>query len=345
MRGRITHDLSALHRHYGPIVRICPDEVSFTSPSAWSDILQPKPGSPHFTKHPAWYAPLPGLPPGLVLATSPDQHASMRRFLAPAFSPRALKAQEPVIGAYVDLLLTRLRALVGTEVDVVPWFNYLTFDIVGDLGFGQSFGCLESNAYHAWITLILETSKAIVFVGTARFYPWLFAGLMWLVPERALKAQREHTGYVVGCIERRLGMEGGKADMLGWVLGQKKEGEDVDVMGLSSLFQEVVVAGSETTSMALSAAVSLLVQDEEKMGVLVREVRGAFGNEEEITADAVRGLSYLNAVLQETLRVAPPFPWLPSRVVPAGGGMVCGVWLPEGVSSALNPMLRFLGDD
>ncbi|KAK0735932.1 cytochrome P450 [Schizothecium vesticola] len=231
MRGRITHDLAALHRRHGPIVRITPDEVSFTDPSAWSDILQPKPGGRHFTKHPS-------CPPG----------------------------QEPVIRAYVDLLLTRLRGLAGAEVDVVPWFNYLTFDIVGDLGFGRSFGCLESSAYHAWIALILDTSKAIVFVGSARFYPYLFAALMWLVPEKALKAQREHTQYVVDCIERRLGMEGERPDMLGQV--------GLDVLGLSSLFQEVVIAGSETTAMALSAAVSLLVQDEEKMGVLVREVRG-----------------------------------------------------------------------
>ncbi|KAK0752828.1 cytochrome P450 [Schizothecium vesticola] len=332
MRGRITHDLAALHRRHGPIVRITPDEVSFTDPSAWSDILQPKPGGRHFTKHPSWYGPLPGLPPGLVLATSPDQHAAMRRYLSPAFSARALRAQEPVIRAYVDLLLTRLRGLAGAEVDVVPWFNYLTFDIVGDLGFGRSFGCLESSAYHAWIALILDTSKAIVFVGSARFYPYLFAALMWLVPEKALKAQREHTQYVVDCIERRLGMEGERPDMLGQVVGKEKKGKGkgLDVLGLSSLFQEVVIAGSETTAMALSAAVSLLVQDEEKMGVLVREVRGG-----EITADATRELPYLNAVLQETLRVAPPFPWLPSRVVPEGGGTVCGVWLPGGTAVSI----------
>ena len=134
--------------------------------------------------------------------------------------------------------------------------------------------------YHAWIALILGTSKAIVFVGSARFYPYLFAALMWHVPEKTLKAQREHTQYVVDCIERWLGMDRERPDMLGQVVGKEKEGEGkwLDVLGLSSLAQEVVIFGRETTAMALSAAVSLLVQDEEKMGVLVREVSGVFRN-------------------------------------------------------------------
>jgi hypothetical protein len=40
--GRIAQDLAALRRTYGPIGRITPDEVSFTGPSAWGAILQPK---------------------------------------------------------------------------------------------------------------------------------------------------------------------------------------------------------------------------------------------------------------------------------------------------------------
>ncbi|KAK1831493.1 putative sterigmatocystin biosynthesis P450 monooxygenase stcF [Podospora conica] len=333
MRGRITQDAAALHRQYGPIVRISPDDVSFTDPAAWSDILQPKPGAPHFLKQPTWIAPLPGLPPGVVITSDPDHHASMRRYLSPAFSPRALRAQEPVIGEYVELLLSRLRALAGTEVDIVPWFNYLTFDVIGDLAFGKSFGCLESSAYHSWIALILDTSKAIVFAGAARFYPYLFAALMRLVPASVLKAQKDHLQYVIDCLEKRLAMEGQRPDMLAHVIGQKNM--ELDMLGLCSLFQEVVIAGSETTAMAMSTAVSFLVQDEAKMGVLVREIRGAFKNEEDITVDGLRELPYLNAVLQETLRVAPPFPWLPSRVVPEGGGTVCGVWLPGGTGVSI----------
>jgi len=43
-------------------------------------------------------------------------------------------------------------------------------------------------------------------------------------------------------------------------------------------------------------------------------------------------LPYLSAVIEEGLRMAPPVPSGLPRVVPADGGMVCGEWLPGGVS-------------
>lgn len=39
---------------------------------------------------------------------------------------------------------------------------------------------------------------------------------------------------------------------------------------------------------------------------------------------------YLNAVIEEGLRVAPPFPAGLPRVVPLGGDTVCGEWLEAG---------------
>ncbi len=40
---------------------------------------------------------------------------------------------------------------------------------------------------------------------------------------------------------------------------------------------------------------------------------------------------YLNAVIEEGLRIAPPFPAGLPRVVPPGGDTVCGEWLEAGV--------------
>ncbi|KAL4962145.1 uncharacterized protein BDV14DRAFT_203122 [Aspergillus stella-maris] len=37
------------------------------------------------------------------------------------------------------------RSNKSAKVDMTPWFNYTTFDIFGDLGFGESFDCLEHS--------------------------------------------------------------------------------------------------------------------------------------------------------------------------------------------------------
>lgn len=59
---------------------------------------------------------------------------------------------------YVNLLLKQLHqessnSGSGVEkkaLNIEAWYNYATFDLVGDLVFGQSFGCLEGSDYHPW---------------------------------------------------------------------------------------------------------------------------------------------------------------------------------------------------
>jgi hypothetical protein len=37
--------------------------------------------------------------------------------------------------------------------------NFTTFDIIGDLAFGEPFGCLKNEKFHDWVALIFETIK------------------------------------------------------------------------------------------------------------------------------------------------------------------------------------------
>ena len=39
------------------------------------------------------------------------------------------------------------------------WFNWTTFDIIGNLSFGCDFGCLENAAYVPSIRMITDTVK------------------------------------------------------------------------------------------------------------------------------------------------------------------------------------------
>jgi cytochrome P450 len=120
----------------------------------------------------------------------------MRRLLNPGFTEHALKSQESIVQRYVELLMQRLRehaevSGTGTEegamLDIAPWFNYTTFDIFGDLGFGESFKCLEHSRYHPWIALVFNSVKAASFVISARFYPLIDWLLMKCIPDSISK--------------------------------------------------------------------------------------------------------------------------------------------------------------
>jgi len=354
LRGTIVHDFEKLHRRYGPILRIAPDEVTFAHPDAWDDIFVAHPGRPQFLKDPTWWARGPGEPNSLISAIDVDEHAGIRKMLSPGFTPRALRQQEPFVQRYVNLLIDRLRGVVasgddpsstdkkrgvhwetGVEVDMTPWFNFTTFDIFGDLGFGESFECLENSRYHPWIALLFNSVKAASFVSAARFYPVLIFVLTKIIPPSLKKMARKHYLQIAEKVDRRMNYELERPDIMSHVIaqGDKKEGLSDGV--IKATFQVLTTAGSETTATALSGTLNYLINEPEKLKELVKEIRGRFGSAEEITIDSVRGCEYLNACLHEGLRLCPPIPWVLPRLVPKGGATVCGVWLPEGVSLPL----------
>lgn len=96
-----------------------------------------------FEKWDRFYRPVDDVPVDIVSAGR-DEHAALRRTLAAGFSERSLRAQEGMIGGYVDLLIRRLGERCGGgkgkggEVDLMAWFNYTTFDVIGDLAFGEA---------------------------------------------------------------------------------------------------------------------------------------------------------------------------------------------------------------
>ena len=86
-----------------------------------------------------------------MLAANDQDHARMRRLLNHAFSETALREQEPLMNSYFDLLVQKLSEKVDGpahgKVNMVRWFNFTTFDLVGDLCFGEDFDALRTEEY------------------------------------------------------------------------------------------------------------------------------------------------------------------------------------------------------
>ena len=67
------------------------------------------------------------------------------------------------------------------------------------------------------------------------------------------------------------------------------------------------------------------------MNRLVTEIRSAFLHDEDITFRTSAILPYLSAVIEESLRVYPPFVTSLARIVPHGGMLIDGQFVPGGV--------------
>lgn len=65
----------------------------------------------------------------------------MRQVLGHAFSDRAIREQKSIVELYIETLVDRrCREIQGTnegKVNIVKWYNYMTFDVIGDLAFGD----------------------------------------------------------------------------------------------------------------------------------------------------------------------------------------------------------------
>ncbi|KAF2866144.1 cytochrome P450 [Massariosphaeria phaeospora] len=344
LRGTLVQDVERLHRKYGQVVRIAPDEVTFAHPDAWTEILQPRPGRQQFLKDALWWSE--PSPKSLINAIDPATHARIRKTLVPAFTSGALKAQEPIIQRYVSLLIERLRQQVhaaevadgstnGAVVDIFPWLNFTTFDVFGDLGFGESFNCLEHSEYHPWIALIFDNIKAIAFVNSVKFYPALDWLLTRCIPASLKKVQADHFQQVVDKVRRRMNWEVTREDLMFHTLKEAKEGQGMSLDEIDYTFAALTIAGSETTATVLGGIVNFLSADGARCRLLSDEVRSAFASEAEITLSRVGGLEYMNGVINEGLRLCPPVPWILPRRVPAGGERVCGVWLAGGTAVSI----------
>ena len=201
---------------------------------------------------------------------------------------------------------------------------------MGDLGFGEPFNCLEDSKYHPWVSLISNHFKASALVASVRFYPLLDSLLMKCLPKSMMKLQRDHYQLAVDKIHRRLNSEVERPDFISHVI-RNNDSKGMSISEIEATFNIIIVAGSETTATTLSGITNYLVRNHDKLDILTREIRDSFKSERDMTLDALRDCAYLNAVVQEGLRLCPPVPAGLPRLVPEGGDTVCGEWLPGGV--------------
>ncbi|KAK8120575.1 Cytochrome P450 [Apiospora kogelbergensis] len=332
------------HEKYGPVVRIAPDELSYTDSQAWPAIygFPNKDGTGNFEKDPQWWNKAPS---GILSIVDADEdgHRLMRRLQNPAFSDKALRSQESVIKGYIDLLIQKLHGLAsdpGTATtDMVAWYNFTTFDIIGDLAFGEPFHCLWEAVNHWWLDAVFDLFQDGVFMRAARRLSWPLPSILaWLfVPKKLVKNRMDQFMFTVERVNRRLQMTTDRPDFLSYIL--KAEGDKAMSMEETYVCAQVlIVAGSETTATALTGATSLLLENAEALKRLTAEIEDRFGSEDDITIQSTAELPYLSAVVQESLRMCPPGPAVFPRVVPEGGRVVCGQFVPGGFTVGVHQL-------
>ncbi|KAI9846981.1 MAG: hypothetical protein M1837_003337 [Sclerophora amabilis] len=340
--GRLSYFVKDLHDIYGDVVRIAPDELSFTDPLAWKDIYVHRQRHGNYSKDQAFYIPPVNGVHGLISAPDKD-HSRMRRLVSHAFSEKALREMEPLIRSYVDLFIRNVREKVEASqgpVDLVRWYNWTTFDVIGDLTVGESFNCLKERDYHPWVSTIFEGIKGGVLLTASRRFPPIAKILGWFLPKSLMQKRLDHFRYTADRLARRLAMNVTRPDFVSYILrGTEEKGmSTAELQSNCSLF---LIAGSETTATLLSGVTFYLLQNQRSLARLIEEIRDNFKTEAEMSSLEISKLPYLRAVLEEGLRMYPPVPVGLPRKVPAGGDYVSGHWIPGNTTVAVHQFAAY----
>ncbi|KAI0965915.1 cytochrome P450 monooxygenase-like protein [Xylaria arbuscula] len=336
---RVPFTLYDLHKKHGDIIRIGPNELSFATLEAFQDIHgHVSKGKGRFLKTEFYDNDDPT--PRVTGARDPEVHARQRKSLSHAFSAKSLRGQEEIVQSYVDGF-TRQLARRGnngqTALDMSETFNWLTFDVIGDLSFGEPFGGVENGVTHTWIKILLDSVLNAQTQSFRRKLPFLNLILPFFLPKGADKSLKMHRNFCREKSQKRLQLaDTGRPDFFSHMLKRATMSVE-EMMSQTSSF---VVAGSETTATSLSGTTYFLLKNPDSMAKLQSEVRNAFASVEEITGDSTASLPYLHGVIEESLRLFPPVAFSLPRYSP--GAVVDGHYIPEGtvVSVATMSMPR-----
>lgn len=140
-----THlDFIALHKRYGPVVRIAPNEVSFASPEAARQLLSAGKG---FHKTDFYGVFPPPENPDIFTETREHVHAQKKRVANVPYSMAAMQQLAPFIDDTIELFMEKLDrfADVSGRVDLGAWLHYFAFDVLGEVAFSKKFGFLDAG--------------------------------------------------------------------------------------------------------------------------------------------------------------------------------------------------------
>lgn len=264
----------------------------------------------------------------------------MRSITNPAFAVSKLKKVMPIIDECTDPLLDKLEANSqhGKPFNIHPLLQEFTLDVIAHIAFGEERmfqkGKPEDNPYldlvrkifgkpESAITMLIALIS-VVYPEANRFSQFLFEKigtdpgfvleqkLDALVEERRkMKDYKGRTDFIQLFLEA----EAGEDDAEGLGLGSGNDTE-LNLRGLTYkkkltageitmnllLF---LLAGYDTTSNTLAYAIYLMAINPETQQKAYEEVTSVFGSVDEICYDKLNELTYVEAVIKESLRLFP----------------------------------------
>ncbi|KAI1329261.1 cytochrome P450 [Xylariaceae sp. FL0255] len=354
-RGKRYLIVDELHKKLGTVVRIQPNHVSIADDDAIPVIYGHGNG---FLKS-EFYDAFVSIKRGLFNTRDRAEHTRKRKLVSHVFAPKSVLQFEPYITNNLELFADRWDELAATSprsdksahVDCLKWFNYVAFDTIGDLAFGAPFGMLKAGADIAEVRSSLRAkpifAPAVEILNrrgevsaTLGCYPSIKPYASWLPDpffSKGLTAVQNLAGIAIARVKDRLENppDINRKDLLARLQeGRDEKGEPLGFEELTAEALTQLIAGSDTTSNSSCAVLYWAVRTPGVLQKLQAELDAAIPSRDQKVPDyeSIRNLPYLEAAIQEALRIhSTSGIGLPRQVPPDSPGVYLnGHFFPPG---------------
>ncbi|RIB14966.1 cytochrome P450 [Gigaspora rosea] len=338
-QGRVFEWFYSLHSKYGNVVRVGPKFILFDELEAVKFILKDSdmPKTPSVAGIRAHYS-----LPTLFSATDKTFHKQRKRILSPAFSIKYVASLEPLIQSCVKSLINKIdshsklsrkssRSINSTSnqfndgctssINLYQLIQFCTLDIIGETAFGSSFNMVE-NECHPLPTKIFEEMKRRVMCHTFPYFKMFFKKDPWCdefiskIVKNRLKQNSHTTKPRIDILQILLNNHDPLKQSSPTAPVNITDGRTMSDFEIQDQIMEFLVAGSDSSAFTIIMAIIMLLYHPEKLRNLRLELESTFPELQNRSCkqdddlflpphENLKSLKYLNAIIDETLRLFP----------------------------------------
>ncbi|OCK73322.1 cytochrome P450 oxidoreductase [Lepidopterella palustris CBS 459.81] len=346
-----------LHEEYGPVIRIGPRMLSFSTPEAVRDIYGP---GKNFKKS-EFYSVIAPLQNGVIkdtLFSTRDQayHSGYRRAVNSSFSMSVILQYESYLDETTQIFLNKIDEIITQTkgkkglIDLPRLLQYYAFDAVAMLAYSKRYGFVEKNTD---IDGIMKTTRFILdYTSHMGNYP-LWDKIFLKNPLMRLLGRLGFINMTTPMIPFAINSQAERLREFKANPNRKEKNRDIldSYMALHIAKPDIVTenevlelgvmlgfAGSESTGVALSALIYYVVRDARVYGKLQSELNSHLATSVTgVTYAETQTLPYFDACVKETFRIHPPSGFIMERVTPPSGAQIAGYTVPGNTIVGCNP--------
>ncbi|KAI1506236.1 cytochrome P450 [Biscogniauxia marginata] len=336
--GRYTKQIEAMHKTYGPIIRISPHEVHCNDAQFIDEIYAVGGRKRDKPRHQVSGS---AMEHSGFATFDHDLHRNRRIPLAKFFARGQIARLEPQIQELVQRLCDKLLAQTGKigPIDITMAYSCFTSDTISDYCFGESFGFLAQESWEPNFRGPLYSLLRTVFI--FRFFPYLkhtTVASSWLLnylPEATALLIRTLTTDLPKKIKKTkadidAGIVRERPTVFGELLNSDLPSSEKSVVRLTDEAASVLGGGTETASWTLSVITYHLLTQPKTLSKLIKELRDVVDNPQRLPPwTTLEKLPYLDAVIHEGLRLSYGVSARTSRVPTEESLIYRGTWMPR----------------